>query len=115
MIRAIVEIEESGFLPTKICGKFLQSALADHFIHNTRSEGAIAYGPEVLFLQVMDASACIKSGSAKESQGRLIRKEIGSMLPIRGLTQYELFFINGPRDSGRLSLFGEIVARTLAK
>ena len=29
-IRVIVEIEESGFHPTKICGKFLQSVLATH-------------------------------------------------------------------------------------
>ncbi len=34
-VRVIVEIEESGFLPTKICGKFVQSAL-DNPLHSRR-------------------------------------------------------------------------------
>jgi hypothetical protein len=55
-IRAIVEIEESGFIPTKICGKFLQAALATHFIHDTRAETAIPYAEKVLFIQVLDGS-----------------------------------------------------------
>ncbi len=53
-IRAIVEIEESGFHPTKLCGKFLQAALTDQFIHDTQTEGPLAYGEAVLFLQVID-------------------------------------------------------------
>ena len=37
-IRVIIEIEESDVKPTQICGKFLTSALARYYIHET--EGA---------------------------------------------------------------------------
>lgn len=50
-VRVIVEIEESSFRPTNICGKFLQSALATHFIHRTRLN-AVPYADRVLFVQV---------------------------------------------------------------
>jgi hypothetical protein len=66
-VRAIVEIEESGFLPTKICGKFLQAALATHFIHDLNTEPAIPYADEVIFIQVLDGSKFLKPGSRKSS------------------------------------------------
>src|SRR4030042_2391025 len=47
-VKVIVEIEESGFLPTKICGKFLQSALATHFIHDSLPEISLPYADDVI-------------------------------------------------------------------
>lgn len=82
-VRAIIEIEESGFLPTKICGKFLQVALATHFIHDSRAEPAIPYADEVLFIQVLDGSKCLKPGTRKDSQAELIEQQIRSMLSLR--------------------------------
>jgi len=117
-VRAIVEIEESGFLPTKICGKFLQAGLADHFIHDNRNEGPVPYAKRVLFVQVLDASACLKDGGRKEQQARLIEGEIRRLLPLRGLTDYSLFFINGADDPvglGEIStVVGELIAEHVA-
>lgn len=71
-IRCIVEIEESGFLPTKICGKFLQAGLADHFIHVAQGNGPVPYAEHVLFVQVMDGAACLKENGRKKQQAELI-------------------------------------------
>ena len=114
-VRAIIEIEESGFLPTKICGKFLQAALADHFIHDTRKEGPVPYAPRVLFAQILDGSACLKDGGRKEQQGRLIEAEIRKLLPLRGLTDYLLFFVNGPDDQEGLDEMSTTLNEVLAQ
>ena len=112
-VRAIIEIEESGFLPTKICGKFLQAALATHFIHDSRSEAAIPYADEVLFIQVLDGSKCLKPGTRKDSQAELIEKQIRGMLPLRGITDYRIVFISGKGDQRGLASVGEFIATTL--
>jgi hypothetical protein len=114
-VRAIVEIEESGFLPTKTCGKFLQAALADHFIHDNRAEGPIPYGESVLFLQVLDGAACLKVGSRKDAQADVIENVIRGMLPVRGLTDYRLRFVNGPGDEGGLRAVGSLAESALAR
>ena len=115
-VRIIVEIEESGFLPTKICGKFLQAALATHFIHDSRPEPALPYAEDVLFIQVLDGSKCLKHGSRKESQAKLIMEQIRGKLPLKGsgITDYQLFFVSGPSDRARLNLMAEAVAQALA-
>jgi hypothetical protein len=112
-VRAIVEIEESGFLPTKICGKFLQAAIATHFIHDSRAEAAIPYADKVLFIQVLDASKCLKPGTRKDSQAKLIEERIRSMLPLSGITQYQIFFIRGEGDQDGLAFLGEAMASAL--
>ena len=108
-VRCIVEVEESGFLPTKICGKFLQAALADHFIHDSRDEGALPYGEYVRFVHVLDGSACLKDGSRKEEQARLIQEEIRRLLPVRGITEYHILFVNGPGDVMKLDVVSSLV------
>jgi hypothetical protein len=114
-VRAMVEIEESGFLPTKICGKFLQAALADHFIHDTRKEGPVPYGEHVLFVQVFDGLGCLKGGSRKEQQARLIEAKIRRLLPLRGLSDYRLFFVNGAADEVGLEAVATAVSNMLAE
>lgn len=114
-VRGIVEIEESGFLPTKICGKFLQAALADHFIHDTRKEGPVPYGEHVLFVQVLDASGCLKDGSRKEQQANLIEANIRGLLPLRGLSDYRLFFVDGADDQVGLNAVATVVRELLAE
>jgi len=113
-VRAIVEIEESGFLPTKICGKFLQAALADHFIHDTRREQALSYAPDVFFVQVLDGSKCLKRGTRKKAQAELIENHIRKILPLRGVTDYRLFFVLGPSDRNGLATVGAAVSSALA-
>lgn len=114
-VRVIVEIEESGFLPTKICGKFLQSAIATHFIHDSRPVPAIPYSNHVLFVQVLDGSKILKQGSRKVLQGRLIERQISSMLPLKGssITDYCLFFIGGTNYQEDLKSVGTVVSKAL--
>ncbi len=112
-VRAIIEIEESGFLPTKICGKFLQAALATHFIHDSRGEAVIPYADEVLFTQVLDGSKCLKPGTRKDSQAELIERQIQGMLPLCGITEYRLFFISGKSDQLGLASVGEAITSAL--
>lgn len=114
-VRVIVEIEESGFLPTRICGKFLQAALATHFIHDSRPEAALPYGDRVLFVQVLDATRCLRPRGCKDAQGEMLEREIRSLLPMKRsrLTGYRLFFVHGPDDLAGLEAVGEAVAETL--
>ena len=110
-IRMIVEIEESGFLPTKICGKFFQAALATHFIHQShKKEGPIPYAEKVLFIQVIDRSK-LPLRTRKELQGELIEQEIQKLLPLRGITDYRLVFVAGKDDASGLAAVGEAVRR----
>lgn len=103
-VRAIIEIEESGFIPTKVCGKVLQAALASHYVSGS-SAAAIPYGREVLFVQVLDSSKCLKRGTRKDAQASLIEREIKAMLPLRGITDYRLFFASTePADNGLAAL-----------
>jgi hypothetical protein len=115
-VRAIVEIEESGFLPTKICGKFLQAALATHFIHESRSEAAVPYGDEVLFVQVLDGSKFLKPGTRKDVQAELIEREIRQIIPLKraGISDYRLFIVFGVSDETGLSAVGAAVAAASA-
>jgi hypothetical protein len=112
-VRAIIEIEESGFHPTKICGKFLQAALATHFIHASRAEAAIPYADEVLFLQVLDGSKCLRPGTRKDSQTTRIERQIRGMLPLRGITEYRIVLISGKGDQRGLASLGEALSSVL--
>ena len=116
-VRAIIEIEESGFIPTKICGKFLQSAIATHFIHDSRSEVSIPYCENVLFVQVLDGSKCLKPGTRKDIQAELIEQMIRELLPLKKstITDYRLFFVSGIKDQAGLAPIGEAVSEHLKK
>jgi hypothetical protein len=81
-VRVIVEIEESGFLPTKICGNFLQSAFSRYFIHGSRSEPVVPYGDHVSFVQVLDSSKCLPKGTQKNTQAEMIEQKICNLLPL---------------------------------
>lgn len=114
-VRVIVEVEESGFLPTKICGKFLQSAIATHFIHDSRAGPALPYGNRVLFVQVLDGSKILKQGTRKDSQGDLIEQQIRSILPLKGssITDYRLFYVRGVDDRAGIKAVDAAVSDAL--
>lgn len=114
-VRAIIEIEESGFQPTKIFGKFFQSALATHFIHD-RQPGQVLPYDRVLFVQVLDGSKCLRKGTRKDKQGELIQRKIRSVLPLEGsgITDYRLFFVQVHGDSAGLHSVGRAVAYHLS-
>lgn len=114
-IRVIVEIEESGFVPTKICGKFLQAAFATHFIHGSRPVLKLPYSNSVLFVQVLDGSKILKQGTRKILQGKLIERHIRNILPLKGssISDYCLFFIEGTNYKEDLESVGAAVSKVL--
>jgi hypothetical protein len=111
-VRVIIEIEESGFHPTKICGKFLQSAFATHFIHDSRAEVVLPYGDEVLFVQVLDGSEILKPGTRKDAQAELIGQQIRKLLPLMKsrVSDYQLFFVSRASDEAGLATVGVAVS-----
>jgi hypothetical protein len=116
-VKVIVEIEESGFMPTKICGKFLQSAFATYLIHDPRPEPKVPFGSNVLFVQVLDGSKSLPEGTQKKSQGMSIEQKIHSLLPIREstITDYHLFFVHGKNDFEGLEIVGAMVSEALTQ
>lgn len=109
-VQVIVEIEESGFLPTKICGKFFQAVLADHFIHDGQDDPAVPYANKVAFVQVLDNSKYPRAGSSKKEQGRQIAARIDAMLPLGRIAQYRLAFADGRGDVTAINSVAEAVA-----
>ena len=91
-IRVIVEIEESDVNPTQICGKFLTSALARYYIHETEDNVPIGMHDSVSFIQVVDTSN-LKSLSAKPYQWKNLESSIENILPIKdsNIKEYSLF------------------------
>jgi hypothetical protein len=108
-VRAIIEIEESGFLPTKPCGKFLQAVLATHFIHDSQGNTIIPYAEKVLFVQIFDGSTFNKDKTQKKVQAELIEKEIQKKLPMGGITDYRLFVLDGPDDLKGLATLCQVM------
>ena len=90
-IRVLVEIEESDVKPTQICGKFLTSALARYYIHDTE-ENPIGMHESVKFIQVVDSSD-IKPVSMKPYQWKNLEASIRNILPIKdsNVKEYGLF------------------------
>lgn len=96
-VKVIIEIEESGFNPTKICGKYLTSALSTHYIHG---EDTMGLSKEVLFVQVLDGSKVAKKYSSKPAQCELIEKQINTLAKNVGssISKYQLLIVNGDSD-----------------
>lgn len=94
-IKVIIEIEESGIIPTKICGKFLQSALSSYYIHESENNVPIDMDNSVTFIQILDTSN-LEETTSKYDQFTNIEKSIQNIIPIKGNTidKYKLFFGN---------------------
>lgn len=88
--------------------------LADHFIHETHGNLPVPYSDRVLFLHVLDGSKCLPEGTRKDAQAELIEGKIRELLPIRGVTDYSLFFVRGTNDTDGLARVGEVVSGMLA-
>jgi len=90
-IRVIVEIEESDVKPTQICGKFLTSALARYYIHETE-ENPIGMHDSVTFIQVVSTSG-LKRLSVKTYQWKNLEASIKNILPLKNsnVNEYRLF------------------------
>src|SRR6267142_2689067 len=97
-IKFILEIEESGLLPTKVGGKFLTSALSTHFIHEVLRNIPSPMDDEVLFVQVLN-SQHLPAGTAKIRQGIKMGSGIASSLgEWSKIKSYKLIHFNGAAD-----------------
>jgi hypothetical protein len=106
-LRLLVEIEESGLLPTKICGKFLTSALSTHLIHDCH--GTVSMEPPLCFVQILCGKR-LQPASSKKQQGVNLGKAISGLLPLKNspVTQYHLRYYTEkdllPEGRDRLAL-----------
>jgi len=92
-VKIIIEIEESSFLPTKICGKYLTSAIAGRYVYKGKT--IPIHKNSVLFIQVIDLPKLLreKDKSKKKEQLEIIRNEINKK-QIGCIKQYELIFMD---------------------
>jgi hypothetical protein len=96
-VSVIIEIEESGLIPTKICGKFLTTALSTHFIHNILNNQATNMASKVCFIQIIDSSKLPK-GTSKLRQGNNIELSIQRILPVNNVCEYKLLYFQGAQE-----------------
>jgi hypothetical protein len=91
-IKLIVEIEESNVKPTQVCGKFLTSALARYFIHNSNHNRPIEMSENVTFLQILDTSKLVKGKTKKVKQWKQLESAINNVLPVKNImiTSYRI-------------------------
>lgn len=110
-IKVVIEIEESASKPTTICGKFLTSVLATHFIHDSLNAEPIQVSDSALFVQVINTSKLPK-GTNKLCQYELLESELKKLL--RTLTKhvkkYKLFRVAGENDVDALREVANAVA-----
>ncbi len=93
-IKIIVEIEETKIGPTQICGKFLTSALARYFIHETMKDKLVGMHDSVTFIQILDSSKLKAERTSKFTQGENLERSINNILPVKesNITDYKLFY-----------------------
>ena len=93
-IAIIVEIDESDIKPTQICGKFLTSALARYYIHESENDVPIEMHDSVTFIQIMDTSKLKRDKTSKFKQWNNLEKSIQAILPVTGnrIQRYRLFY-----------------------
>ncbi len=107
-ILAIIEIEESGLNPTKICGKYLAAALSKFYIHN-----GVKYSlsKDTAFFQIIDISKLNKQNTSKKEQTKYIEKSIQSINSTGIIKNYSIDCIDGNDDEITLS---KIVKKIIA-
>jgi len=91
-IKIIVEIEESNVKPTQVCGKFLTSALARCYIHESKGNEPIEMDESVTFIQIVDTSKLVKDRTAKFKQWSALEESITGVIPLKNsrITAYKL-------------------------
>lgn len=95
-VRMIIEIEKSNVKSTQICGKFLTSALAQYYIHESENDVRIGTHDSVIFIQILDTSNLKEDKTTKFKQWENLEKSINNILPVRDskIRKYRLFYGN---------------------
>lgn len=109
-VKVIIEIEESDFKPTTICGKYLTSALANNY---SNKDGKSIHIPKnsLLFIQIVDSHKLLakveeKDNSKKHKQLNIIKDEIKKN-QIGSIEKYELIFIDSSNPN--FTKFKEVI------
>lgn len=91
-IKMIIEIEESNVKPTQICGKFLTSALAKYYIHESKEDNPVEMGDKVFFIQILDTSKLVKGKTKKVDQWKRLETAINNLIPLKNsqITLYKI-------------------------
>ncbi len=89
-VKVILEIEESGIKPSKICGKLLTSSLSRYFIHERYQNRPIPLANRVLFVQVVRNPRKFGLRSMK-AQWMNLTASLKQLAPIGAVTDYEFF------------------------
>jgi hypothetical protein len=89
---AVIEIEESGFIPTKICGKYLTTALSTLYDHE--KDGSIVLKPKsIKFIQIVDTSS-LESNSDIPEKLRKIGDSIQNNYLCGCVGSYDILLVN---------------------
>ena len=115
-IRVIAEIEESDVKPTQVCGKFLASALASHYIHRTQQNTPRPMDKRVAFIQVIDASKLKLDKTSKIQQFENLSASIQALIA-RGtsrVSSYRLFAWSPSKSKTVMRELADHVLRQLA-
>ncbi len=90
-IKIIIEIEESGFKPVNIFGKYLASAYSKMLIHD--KVGKYKISESVVFIEIIDLSK-ISSATSKELQLEFIEDKIHSLNKIinGNISEYKMTY-----------------------
>ena len=95
-IQVIIEIEESGLNPTKICGKYLASELSGFYERG--DEKKIPFCDNPSFIQIIDITGRIGERYSKKDQAKKIEKKIQEKCKTGKIKQYYIFCIDGKDD-----------------
>ena len=89
-VKVVIEIEESGRIPTKICGKFLTTGLAK--LYKPHKGSALPLASPLLFIQVLSSEG-IPEKSSIPNQLRNIEKAMRKINNVDGRQMYYLLFV----------------------
>ncbi len=89
-VKVIIEIEESGIIPTKICGKFLTSSFSKYLFHYSFGED-----PKIvkncLFIQILNDEE-LPTNTKKKLQGNIIQEKIKGLSGRGSINDYLLLW-----------------------
>lgn len=92
-VKVVIEIEESGRIPTKICGKFLTTGLAK--LYKPYKGNALSLASPLLFIQVL-SSVGIPDKSSIPKQLLNIEKGMQKISNVDGRQMYYLLVVGDP-------------------
>ena len=107
-VKVVIEIEESGRIPTKICGKFITTALAK--LYKPYKGKALFLASPLLFIQVLSSNG-IPNKSSIPNQLCNIEKAMRNISNVNGRQMYYFLFVGKPDDKFEREIGLKIIDR----